>query len=170
MVSLLNEPPGKLILFLIQSDNLCILIKCLDYLLWMQLLSLVLILSCYICFICFYLSAFGLSLFYTFIFFVILSITFSFCHFNALVLQFNSVQSLSRVRLFVTPWTEAHQASNSSPLCQWCHPTISSSAVPFSSCLQPFPVSRSFPLSQFFILGGQSIGVSASAWVLRVKL
>ena len=56
--------------------------------------------------------------------------------------------------------------SNSCPLSQWCHPTISSSVAPFSSCLQPFPVSGSFPVSQFFASGGQSIGVSASASVL----
>ena len=53
--------------------------------------------------------------------------------------------------------------SNSCPSSQWCHPTISSSVVPFSSCLQFFPASGSFPRSQFFTLGGQSIGVSASA-------
>ena len=50
--------------------------------------------------------------------------------------------------------------------CQWCHPAISSSVAPFSSCLQPFPVSRSFPMSQFFASGGQSIGVSALTSVL----
>ena len=54
---------------------------------------------------------------------------------------------------------------NSSPLRQWCHPTISSSVVPFS-CLQFFPASGSFPMSQLFISGGQSIGVSASTSVL----
>ena len=53
--------------------------------------------------------------------------------------------------------------SNSCPSCQWCHPTISSSAIPFSSCLQSFPASGSFPTNWFFILGGQGIGVSASA-------
>ena len=52
--------------------------------------------------------------------------------------------------------------SNSCPLSQWCHPTTSSSVVPFSSCLQSFPASESFPMSQFFAAGGQSIGVSAS--------
>ena len=57
---------------------------------------------------------------------------------------------------------------NSSPSSQWCHPTISSSVVPFSR-LQSFPASRSFPLSQFFTSGGQSIGVSASASVLPVN-
>ena len=51
---------------------------------------------------------------------------------------------------------------NSCPLSRWCHPTISSSIVPFSSCLQSFPASGSFPRSQFFTPGGQSIGVSAS--------
>ena len=56
--------------------------------------------------------------------------------------------------------------SNSCPLSRWCHPTISSSAVPFSSCLQSFSASGSFQKSQFFASGGQSIGVSASASVL----
>ena len=54
---------------------------------------------------------------------------------------------------------------NSCPLSQWCQPTISSSVVPFSSCLQSFPASGSFQVSQFFTSGGQSIGVSASASV-----
>ena len=53
--------------------------------------------------------------------------------------------------------------SNSCPLDQWCHSIISSSVVPFSSCLQSFPASGSFPVSQLFASGGQSIGVSASA-------
>ena len=56
--------------------------------------------------------------------------------------------------------------SNSCPLSQWCHPTISSSVIPFSSCLQSFPASGSFQMSQFFTSGGQSIEVSASASVL----
>ena len=56
--------------------------------------------------------------------------------------------------------------SNSCPLSRWCHPTISSSAVPFSSCLQSFPASGSFLISQFFASGGQSTGASASASVL----
>ena len=56
--------------------------------------------------------------------------------------------------------------SNSRPLSRWCHPTISSSVIPFSSHLQSFPASGSFPISQFFASGGQSIGVSASIWVL----
>ena len=55
---------------------------------------------------------------------------------------------------------------NSCPLSQWCHPTISSSVIPFSSCLQSFPASGSFQMSQPFASGGQSIGVSASASVL----
>ena len=59
--------------------------------------------------------------------------------------------------------------SNSCPLSRWCHPTISSSVVPFSSCLQSFPASGSFQMSQFFALGGQSIGVSALASVLPMK-
>ena len=60
--------------------------------------------------------------------------------------------------------------SNSYPLSQWCHPTISSSVVPFSSCLQSFPASGSFPMSQFFTSGGQSIGISASASVLPMNI
>ena len=60
--------------------------------------------------------------------------------------------------------------SNSCPLSQWCHPTISSSVVPSSSCLQSFPALGSFPMSQFFASGGQSIGVSASASVLPVNI
>ena len=56
--------------------------------------------------------------------------------------------------------------SNSCLLSRWCHPAISSSVVPFSSCLQSFPASGSFPRSQFFTSGRQSIGVSASASVL----
>ena len=59
--------------------------------------------------------------------------------------------------------------TNPCPLSQWCHPTISSSVVPFSSCLQSFPASGSFQMSQFFAWGGQSIGVSASASVLPMN-
>ena len=55
---------------------------------------------------------------------------------------------------------------NSCPLSRWCHPTIWSSVVPFSSCPQSFPASGSFPMSQLFIWGGQSTGVSASTSVL----
>ena len=55
--------------------------------------------------------------------------------------------------------------SNSCPLSQWCHPTISSSVIPFSSGLQSFPASGSFPMSWLFTSGGQSIGASASASV-----
>ena len=148
--------------------------------------------------------------------------------------QFNSVQSLSRVQLFVTQWTAARQASpsltnsrcllklmaiesvmplvihiyiihylsvqfinsvmsdylrphglqharppfpspaprvypNSCLLSQWCHPTISSSVIPFSSCLQSFPASWSFQMTQLFPSGDQSIGVSASTSVLSMN-
>ena len=58
---------------------------------------------------------------------------------------------------------------NPCPLCQWCHPTISSFVVPFSSCPQSFPASGSFQMSQPFATGGQSIGVSASASVLPMN-
>ena len=60
--------------------------------------------------------------------------------------------------------------SNSCPLSWWCHPTISSSVVPFSSCPQSFPASGSFPMSQFFTSGSQSIGASASASVLSMNI
>ena len=60
--------------------------------------------------------------------------------------------------------------SNSCPLRQWCHPTILSSVFLSSSCLQSFPASGSFPVSQFFASGGQSIRVSASASVLPVNI
>ena len=79
------------------------------------------------------------------------------------------VQSLSRVRLFVIPWTAACQPYLSefaqTPLHWWCHPTISSSVAPSSSCLQSFLASLSFPMGRLFASGGQSIGASASASV-----
>ena len=92
----------------------------------------------------------------------------------------SSVQSLSCVQLSVTQWTEHASLpcplsspgvfSVSCPLSQWCHPTISSSVIPFFSCLQFFPASGSFPMSQLFASGGQSIGVSASASVLPMNI
>ena len=60
--------------------------------------------------------------------------------------------------------------SNSCPLSRWCHPTISSSVVPFFSCLQSCPASGSFPVSQFFASGGQSIRVSTSTSVLLMNI
>ena len=60
--------------------------------------------------------------------------------------------------------------SNSCPSSRWCHPTISSSVIPFSSCLQSFPASWSFPMSQFFLSGGQSVGVSASSSVFPTTI
>ena len=68
------------------------------------------------------------------------------------------------------PSPTARACSNSCPLSQWCHPTFSSSIGPFSSWLQSFPASGSFPVSQFFTWGSQSIGVSASASVLPVTI
>ena len=87
--------------------------------------------------------------------------------------SFSSVQSLSRVQLFSThesqharppcpsPTPGVH--SDSCPSSQWCHPAISSSVVPFSSCPQFLPASESFPMSQLFTWGDQSTGVSALA-------
>ena len=60
--------------------------------------------------------------------------------------------------------------TNSCPLSWWCHPTISSSVVPFSSCLQSFPASGSFQMNQLFTSGGQSIGASASTSVLPMNI
>ena len=98
------------------------------------------------------------------------------CH-----VPFSSVQfSHSVVSDSATPWIAARQASLSitnsqsslrlSPLSQWCHPAISSSVVPFSSCPQSLPASGSFLMSQLFASGGQSIGVSASASVLPMNI
>ena len=92
-----------------------------------------------------------------------------------ILFQLSSVQSLSRVQLFVTPWIAGHQASlsltnswslsNPCPLSWWCHPAISSSVVPFSFCPQSFWASGSFPMSQLCIWC-QSIGVSPSTSIL----
>ena len=67
-----------------------------------------------------------------------------------------------------SPTPEA--CSNPCPLSQWCHPTISSSVIPYSSCLQSFTASGSFPMSHLFAKGGQSIEVSASASVLPMNI
>ena len=93
--------------------------------------------------------------------------------------QFSSVQSLSHVQLFVTPWITARQASLSitnswsslrlTSIESVMPFSISSSVVPFSSCPQSLPASESFPMSQLFTWGGQSIGVSASASVLPMN-
>ena len=96
--------------------------------------------------------------------------------------QFSSVQSLSHIWLFATPWTillhapptphpsQSHGiCSNSCPLSWWCRPTISSSVVPFSSCLQSFPASGSFPMGQFFASGGWSIGALASNLPMTIQ-
>ena len=90
--------------------------------------------------------------------------------------MFSSVQSLSCVQLSLWPHGLQHARllcpsptpraySYSCPSCWWCHPTISSSVIPFSSHLQSFPASGSFQMSQFFASNGQSIGTSASASV-----
>ena len=68
------------------------------------------------------------------------------------------------------PSPTVRACSHSCPLSQWCHPTISSSAVPFSSCLQSLRASGSFPMSQFFTSDEQSIGPSASLLVLPVNI
>ena len=90
-----------------------------------------------------------------------------------------SVQSLSHIWLFATPWhTDTRPPCpsptpgvdpNPCPSSQWCHPVISSSVDPFSSCPQSFPTLGAFPMSQLFTWGGQSIGVSASTSVLPMN-
>ena len=93
-------------------------------------------------------------------------------------LYLSSVQSFSRVYLWLhglqhakPPWPSPTPGvySNSCPLSWWCHPTISSSVVPFSSCLQSFPASGSFQMSQFFASGGQSIGASVSVLLMNIQ-
>ena len=94
--------------------------------------------------------------------------------------QFSSVQSLSCVPLFATSWTTQHVRtpcplpvprvySNSCPLSRWCHPTISSSVIHFSSCLQSFAASGSFPISGLFVSGGQSIEVLTSVLPVNIQ-
>ena len=91
--------------------------------------------------------------------------------------QCSSIQLLSCIRLcnpmdsrLPCPSPTPEACSNSCPSSQWCHPTISSSIIPFSSHLQSFPASESFPVSQFFASGGQSSEVSASASVLPMNI
>ena len=93
----------------------------------------------------------------------------------------SSVQLLSCVQLFAQLYRLQHARhpypsqnpgvySDSCPLSQWCHPTISSSVIPFSFHLQSFPASASYHMSQFFASGGQSMGVTASASVLPMNI
>ena len=92
----------------------------------------------------------------------------------------SSVQLLSHDWLFTThglqhsrhccPSPTPRACSNTCPLSPWCHPIISFSVIPFSSCLQICPASGSFPMSQFFASGRQNIGVSASASVLPMNI
>ena len=102
------------------------------------------------------------------------------CHFSSAI--FSSVQFSHSV---VSHSLWLHGLQHARPLCQspnprvysnftpvswWCHPTIASTVIPFSSCLQPFPASGSFQMSQFFASGGQRIGVSASTSVLQMNI
>ena len=96
------------------------------------------------------------------------------CYLRKLLLFSRLVMSDS-----LCPWTAARQAPlsftisrsllNSCPLSRWCHPTISSSVVTFSSCLQSFPASGSFPVSQLFASGGQSTGASVSILPMNIQ-
>ena len=106
-------------------------------------------------------------------------IAFFFSCYATIVMYIVVVQSLSHVQLCSpmdcsTPSCSSSPSpricSNSCPLSRWCHPTISSSVVPFSSCPQSFPASGSFPMTQLFVSGGQSIGAPASSWVLPMNI
>ena len=87
--------------------------------------------------------------------------------------RFSSVQSLSQIWLFATPWTPVHHQllESTQTHVHWVSDAIQPShpVIPFSSCLQSLPASGSLPMSQFFISGGQSIGVSASTSVLPMN-
>ena len=76
---------------------------------------------------------------------------------------------LQHIRLLCTSLSPG-DCSNSCPLSRWCYITITSSAIPFSSCLQSFPASGSFPMSWLFVSGGQNIAASASASVLPMNI
>ena len=108
------------------------------------------------------------------------------CHWRITRVPFRSVQFSHSV---VSDSSQPHESKHARPLCpsptpgvhpdshsstRWCHPDISSSVIPFSSCPQSFPASGSFPVSQLFASGGQSTGVSASAqsfqWLFRTNL
>ena len=91
-------------------------------------------------------------------------------HFSCSVVS-NSLQphGLQHTRL-PCPSPTPRAYSNSCPLSLWCHPTISSSVIPFSSCLQSFPASGSFQMSKFFISGSHSIAASASASVIPMNI
>ena len=104
-------------------------------------------------------------------------------HTHVFPISWGLVQVSSVIQLCPTLWPHELQharppcpiptpkaCSNSCPSCWWCHPTISSSVIPFSSCLQSFPALGSFPMSQFFTSGGQSIGASASGSVLPMNI
>ena len=95
------------------------------------------------------------------------------------LIQYVQFSSVTQSCLTVTPWTAACSPpcpsptpgvySNSCPLSQRCHPTISSSVISFSSCLLSFPASGSFPVNQFFTSGSHNLGASTAASVLPVN-
>ena len=100
----------------------------------------------------------------------IILFTFRLVHFSRSVVSDSlRPQGLKNTRL-PCPSPTPGACSNSCPSSRWCHPAISSSVVPFSCCPQSFPASGSFPVSQFFTSGGQSIGASVSASVLPINI
>ena len=104
------------------------------------------------------------------------SVTFSFLQPHGFSVQFSSSVLSNSLRPHESqharppcPSPTPEACSNSRPSIQWCHPTISSSVIPFSSCLQSFPALEFFQMSQQFASGGQSIGISASTSVLPMN-
>ena len=89
---------------------------------------------------------------------------------NHEISQFSLCNPKEQHTRLLCPSAAPRACSNSCPSSWWCHPTISSSVVPFSSCPQSLPASGSFPLSQFFTSGSQSTGVSASESVLPMNI
>ena len=108
---------------------------------------------------------------YILILFKVITLHLQWTHFNSFVVV---VLALSHVQLFATPMDcrllcpplSPRVCSNSCPLSQWCHPTILTSVIPCSFCLQSFPASGSFLIGQLFASGGQCIGTSSSVSVL----
>ena len=104
----------------------------------------------------------------------LLDLWWSVCNVSAqfsLSIMSNSLQPHGRKHAWLPcPPPTPGACSNSCPSSWWCHPTISSSVIPFSSCFQSFPTSGSLPMSQFFASGGQSIGVSGSTSMLPMNI
>ena len=102
---------------------------------------------------------------FSFVFFILMETKWS----HSVMSNSLRLHGLQHAKLPCPPPTPG-ACTNSCPLSWWCHPTISFSVIPFSSCLQSFPASGSFPMSQFFRSGGQSIGASVSASIFPMNI